>query len=216
MQSGEHELALSGRGLTVIGVDEAGRGALAGPVVAAAVVLSASSIPEGINDSKKIRPLHRTQLAEAIKSSAKAWAVGLCSPGHIDTVNILQATFDAMHMAINDCISRVGEPPEMCHLLIDGNRFRPHAVQHTTVVHGDALCVSIAAASILAKVYRDNVMTGELDRLYPVYGFARHKGYGTELHRTAIATHGPCPEHRRTFISGIEPLVVSVLTEHRR
>ncbi|MBU3678326.1 MAG: ribonuclease HII [Candidatus Kapabacteria bacterium] len=200
----EYEQSLYGRGLTIIGVDEAGRGALAGPVVAAAVVLDMRTIPAGIDDSKKLRPQQRSQLDTAIKASAIAWAVGWCSSGHIDEVNILQATFDAMHKAVNDCIRKVDQPPEMCHLLIDGNRFRPHAAPHTTVVHGDALCVSIAAASILAKVHRDTVMAGEVDRMYPAYGFARHKGYGTSVHRKAIAMHGPCPEHRRTFISGIE------------
>lgn len=215
MQFGEHEQALSSRGLTVIGVDEAGRGALAGPVVAAAVVLDVSSIPEGINDSKKLRSPQREHLAEAIRTSALAWAVGWCSPAHIDVVNILQATFDAMHAAINDCIARLGQPLEQCHLLIDGNRFRPHEVQHTTVVHGDALCVSIAAASILAKVHRDNVMTGDLDQQFPIYGFARHKGYGTMMHRTAVATHGPCPEHRRTFISDIEILCDGTLAQEQ-
>ncbi len=211
----EYEHELSGRGLTAIGVDEAGRGALAGPVVAAAVVLDTSRIPEGIDDSKKLRPQQRVHLAEAIKSSALSWAVGWCSPAHIDEVNILQATFDAMHTAIDDCITSIGKPPDHCHLLIDGNRFRPHTVQHTTVVHGDALCVSIAAASILAKVHRDNVMASELDQQFPIYGFARHKGYATVIHRSAIAAHGPCPEHRRTFISGIEVLRGSPSTEGR-
>lgn len=215
MQSLDYEQSLSAKGLTAIGVDEAGRGALAGPVVAAAVVLDMASIPAGIDDSKKLSSTQRSELAGLIRSSARAWAIGCCSAQHIDEVNILQATFDAMHQAIDLCISALGVPPDHCHLLIDGNRFRPHAIDHTTLVHGDALCMSIAAASILAKVHRDRVMVEDLDPQFPIYGFARHKGYGTLHHRTAIASHGPCSEHRRSFISGIKVADVYRVGESR-
>lgn len=203
MISYDAEHLLRDRGLVAIGVDEAGRGALAGPVVAAAVVLSPECIPSGIDDSKKLRPHQREVLAQQIRSCALAWAVGLRSPNVIDEINILQATFEAMHEAIDACLADLGRPFTECHLLIDGNRFRPHAIAHTAIVGGDTSSLTIAAASILAKTYRDSLMVTELDCAYPVYGFSSHKGYGTQQHRDALHRHGPCPEHRRSFLGGV-------------
>ncbi len=192
-----------GLGLCPIGVDEAGRGALAGPVVAAAVVLHPQAIPTGIDDSKRLTSQRRSELADDIRRSALAWGLGVFPAEHIDAVNILQATFDAMHEAIDQCHRHLGGSPERYHLLVDGNRFRRHAIGHTTIVAGDASVVSIAAASILAKTHRDKIMTEVLARQFPAYGFDRHKGYGTAEHRTAIIEHGPCSQHRRSFLRKI-------------
>ncbi len=203
MISYDAELLLLERGLVAIGVDEAGRGALAGPVVAAAVVLHPEHIPTGINDSKKLRPHQREQLAIEIRQCAIAWAIGQKPASVIDQINILQATFEAMHEAVAACHAMLGRPHQECHLLIDGNRFRRHIIEHTTIIGGDARSVTIAAASILAKTYRDDMMTRTLDAHYPDYGFARHMGYGTQQHRQALHEHGPCPEHRHSFLSRI-------------
>jgi ribonuclease HII len=197
------ELLLLERGLVAIGVDEAGRGALAGPVVAAAVVLHPNHIPDGINDSKKLRPERRARLAEEIRRCAVAWSIGMRSARIIDEINILQATFEAMHEAISLCHSKLDRPTEACHLLIDGNRFRPHAIDHTTIIGGDATSISIAAASILAKTVRDTYVSSQLHLMYPAYGFAHHKGYGTQMHRDALLLHGPCHEHRLSFLGRI-------------
>jgi ribonuclease HII len=197
------ESELLGRGLWAIGLDEAGRGALAGPVVAAAVVLHPQAIPAGIDDSKRLPAERRAELAEAIRSSALAWGVGVVEAARIDAVNILQATFDAMHEAIDQCHRQLGGSPESYHLLVDGNRFRRHAIGHTTIVAGDASVVSIAAASILAKTHRDKIMTEVLARQFPAYGFDRHKGYGTAFHRESLRAGGPCAEHRRSFLGKI-------------
>ncbi|HLP28425.1 MAG TPA: ribonuclease HII [Candidatus Didemnitutus sp.] len=182
----------------VIGIDEAGRGALAGPVSAAAVILRPDRIPLGLNDSKVLTAAQRSQLATEISSVALSWSVALVDHDRIDNVNILQATFDAMHQAINACMRSVGTAQPL-HLLVDGNRFRPHLLPHTTIVHGDGLSASIAAASIMAKTSRDAWMT-DIDAVYPEYGFAQHKGYGTAAHRDTILRLGPCSIHRRTFL----------------
>lgn len=182
----------------VIGVDEAGRGALAGPVAAAAVILDPERIPVGLNDSKLLTAEQRAEHAVQIRAYARAWSVALIHHTRIDEVNILQATFDAMHRAVNECAGGVGDGQPL-HLLIDGNRFRAHQIPHTTIVHGDAQVASIAAASILAKTARDAWMM-DVDRTYPLYGFARHKGYGTALHREAILRYGACDIHRETFL----------------
>lgn len=182
--------------MLVAGVDEAGRGALAGPVVAAAVILNPTSVPSGLRDSKQLTAAARESLSHDIMQHACCWHVCAIDHGRIDDVNILQATYDAMHGAIN------GLTLEPSHLLIDGNRFRPHHIPHTTIVSGDSLSVSIAAASILAKVVRDAFMR-DLALTFPVYGFERHKGYGTLLHRTMIRLHGASNVHRRTFLTKI-------------
>ncbi len=185
----------------VIGVDEAGRGALAGPVVAAAVVLDPASVPKGLADSKTLSARARQQVAESIRSMAVAWAVAAVDQQRIDEVNILQATFDAMHQAIDAVVSTLSSHDSTEHLLlIDGNRFRPHAIEHRCIVRGDALEPSISAASILAKTARDGWMVQVAHRDYPAYGFDRHKGYGTAVHREALRVHGACALHRITFL----------------
>jgi ribonuclease HII len=191
----------------VIGVDEAGRGALAGPVVAAAVLLDPLNIPVGINDSKVLAPQQREELELAIQRTALAWSVSFIDHHRIDEVNILQATYDAMHAAIdtlltNDRVSRHLNTNTV-ELFIDGNRFRPHRLPHTCIIKGDATHVEIGAASILAKVARDRFMTQEAHILYPDYGFNKHKGYGTMAHRRVIVERGPCPLHRMTFLGKV-------------
>lgn len=175
------------------GCDEAGRGCLAGAVYAAAVVLPPGFRNEQLNDSKQLTEKQRYTLREVIEREALAWAVGVVSPQEIDEMNILNASFLAMHRAISALKVR----PQ--HLLIDGNRFRPYpGIPHTTVVKGDGKYLSIAAASILAKTYRDDYML-RLHAEYPAYGWNRNKGYPTREHRAAIAAHGVTPYHRRSF-----------------
>lgn len=186
-------------GRLVAGVDEVGRGALAGPVVACAVVLDPEHLPAGIADSKTLSFARRQELADKIFATARAVYVAQCDNEHIDRVNILEATFDAMFEAIR------GLRCTPDHLLIDGNRFRQHTIPSTTVVQGDSISVSIAAASIVAKVIRDTWMKYEAETLWPMYGFARHVGYGTAAHRLALHSHGPCDIHRRTFLKNIVP-----------
>jgi ribonuclease HII len=188
-----HENDLRSRGIrTIAGVDEAGRGPLAGPVVAAAVLVFSGFFLPRVNDSKKLRPAIREELYGEILGGAAGVGVGIVPHDEIDRVNILNATMRAMEEAVG----ALPERPEF--LLIDGNRYTAEDIPYATVVHGDALCFSVAAASIVAKVTRDRIMV-EYDRLYPEYGFARHKGYGTQAHREAILRHGLSPIHRRTF-----------------
>ncbi|MFN4984764.1 MAG: ribonuclease HII [Ignavibacteria bacterium] len=198
----DYEQSLWERAIAPIGVDEAGRGALAGPVVAAAVVLNPARIPEGIDDSKKLKPLARELLREQIVHSALAWSVGIIGARRIDEINILQATFEAMLQAIDGCRAQL-ELQRSVHLLIDGNRFPSHELAHTTIVGGDALSVSIAAASIIAKTTRDRIMQQNVHADHPCYGFDVHKGYGTAVHRERLVAQGPCSEHRRSFLSKI-------------
>ena len=175
------------------GCDEAGRGCLAGAVYAAAVILPPDFRNELLNDSKQLTERQRYDLRPVIEREALAWAVGVVSPEEIDHINILNASFLAMHRAIDALKVR----PQ--HLLIDGNRFRPYpGVPHTTVVKGDGKYLSIAAASVLAKTYRDDYML-RLHAQYPDYGWDRNKGYPTARHRAAIAQHGATPYHRRSF-----------------
>ncbi|MBI2793467.1 MAG: ribonuclease HII [Ignavibacteria bacterium] len=190
----------------IVGVDEAGRGALAGPVVAAAVVLNPTDLPTGIADSKVLTADVRTELSLIIKSRAIAWSVGFVDNTRIDQINILQATFDAMHASVNDIVNIFTNnraSTNGLHLLIDGNRFRPHRIPHTCIVGGDAKCISIGAASILAKTERDLWMTDVADVAWPEYSFRKHKGYATAFHRSAISKYGPCEIHRITFLSRI-------------
>ena len=175
------------------GCDEAGRGCLAGAVYAAAVILPPDFRNELLNDSKQLTERQRYDLRPVIQREALAWAVGVVSPQEIDEINILNASFLAMHRAIDALKVR----PQ--HLLIDGNRFRPYpGIPHTTVVKGDGKYLSIAAASVLAKTYRDDYML-RLHAEYPDYGWDRNKGYPTREHRAAIALHGTTPYHRRSF-----------------
>lgn len=175
------------------GCDEAGRGCLAGAVYAAAVILPPDFKNEMLNDSKQLTEKQRYALRSVIEESALAWAVGIVSPEEIDQINILNASFLAMHRAIDQLKIR----PQ--HLLIDGNRFNPYpGIPHTTIVKGDGKYLSIAAASILAKTYRDDYMN-ELHRKYPVYDWDHNKGYPTKKHRAAIAAHGISPYHRKSY-----------------
>jgi len=177
----------------VAGIDEAGRGPLAGPVVAAAVVFPSGISIQGINDSKKLSPEQRDELFPKIYDKALAVGVGTVDADIIDDINILNATFRAMSQAV-DALS---VSPH--HLLVDGNRFYRSSIPYTTIVAGDASCFSIAAASIIAKVTRDRMMC-EFDEQYPGYGFARHKGYGTRAHYAALREYGMTPIHRRSFV----------------
>lgn len=175
------------------GCDEAGRGCLAGAVYAAAVILPKDFQNELLNDSKKLTEKQRYQLREVIERDALAWAVGVVTPEEIDKINILNASFLAMHRAVDQLNIR----PQ--HLLIDGNRFNPYpSVPHTTVVKGDGKYLSIAAASILAKTYRDDYMLC-LAEEYPMYDWKGNKGYPTKKHRAAIAQYGTSPYHRMSF-----------------
>lgn len=179
--------------LVEAGCDEAGRGCLAGAVYAAAVVLPPDFRNELLDDSKKLTERQRYALRDVIEREAVAWAVGVVTPAEIDDINILNASFLAMHRALDALKVR----PE--HLLIDGNRFRRYGdTPHTTVVKGDGKYMSIAAASILAKTYRDDYMN-RLHAECPVYAWDRNKGYPTKAHREAIRLHGVSPYHRRTF-----------------
>lgn len=177
----------------ICGVDEAGRGPLAGPVCAAAVILPPNVDIPGLNDSKKLSDKKRRELFPVIKERAVAYGIGMASEKEIDDINILQATYLAMERAI----SALQIKPEFA--LIDGNRAREFGVPLKTVVHGDSLSASIAAASILAKVTRDDLMV-ELAERYPDYDFEIHKGYGTKAHYEALRVYGPCPIHRMTFL----------------
>ena len=189
-----HEEALWRCGIRhVAGVDEAGRGPLAGPVVAAAVIFPPGVLIAGVDDSKKLSPERREALFSAIHEHAVAVGVGIVGHAEIDEINILQATFKAMHGALTSLAVSPG------HILVDGNRFVGSGVPFTAIVDGDARCHAIAAASIIAKVTRDRLMC-EYDLLYPGYGFARHKGYGTAAHREALSRLGVCPIHRRSFL----------------
>ena len=177
----------------VCGVDEAGRGPLCGPVVAAACILPAGLVIEGLNDSKKLTEKRREQLFDTIKEQALAYSIAEASVEEIDAMNILEADLLAMRRAI----SGLSIPADFA--LIDGNIARDFPIPARAVVHGDAICPSIAAASILAKVTRDRLCI-ELDRAYPQYGIAQHKGYGTKAHMEALRTYGPSPIHRKKFI----------------
>ena len=188
------ERALRARGfLLVAGVDEAGRGPLAGPVVAAAVILPDDFALDGLNDSKKVSPAKREKIYAILTTTAEIlWAVAEATVEEIDRLNILRAT----HLAMARAIAALPRRPD--HALVDGLPVRGLPVGHTALVEGDSLSLSIAAASIIAKVTRDRLMA-ELDAQHPQYGFARHKGYGVREHLEALRKHGPCPTHRRTF-----------------
>ncbi|MBS7389800.1 MAG: ribonuclease HII [Ruminococcus sp.] len=185
------------KGFNIIcGVDEAGRGPLAGPVYAAAVILPSDCVIEGLNDSKKLTEKKREALFDEIKEKALAYGIASADEKEIDEINILNATFLAMKRAI----ASLSVKPDLA--LIDGNQ-KPHTdIEEVTVIKGDAKSMSIAAASVLAKVSRDRFML-EMAEKYPQYEFARHKGYGTKLHYEKIAQYGVCDIHRRTFLKKI-------------
>ena len=198
----EYEQGFWSRGLSgIAGVDEAGRGPLAGPVVAAAVVLREGIGVEGADDSKRVSREEREEVARRIRERAVAVTLGAASAREIDHINILRATARAMERAIR----RLPRLPD--HVVVDGLRMRDLAWEHEAVVGGDALVHSVACASIVAKVCRDRLMT-RLARRYPEYGWERNMGYGTEEHRAAIRRFGPTPHHRLTF--GLEQLELAV------
>lgn len=197
----EFERELWSRGATrVAGVDEAGRGPLAGPVLAAAAILPAKWLKtgpprelEGLNDSKQLTPLQRENFfAFLIACGEVEYAIAQIDSIRIDEINILRATHQAMNAALTELA------PQPQHALVDGRPVKTLHVPQTAIIKGDARSYSIAAASVLAKVTRDRLML-EFDRQWPVYGFAEHKGYGTARHLAAIAAHGPCPIHRKSF-----------------
>lgn len=181
------------KGMIEAGCDEAGRGCLAGPVVAAAVILPSRFDHPLLNDSKKLTEKQRALLRPIIEEKASAWAVGMVSNQEIDEINILNASFLAMHRAIQ----KLTVKPEL--LLIDGNRFKAYQdIEHACIIKGDGIYRSIAAASILAKTYRDEIMES-LHEQFPSYGWSRNKGYPTIDHREAIRLNGACEHHRMTF-----------------
>ncbi len=183
---------LEPRGLLLAGVDEAGRGPLAGPVVAAAVMLDERQPIRGLNDSKQLGPRTRERLFDEIRAKALCCSIGEASVEEIDTLNILHATMLAMRRAVDGLRLRPVK------VLVDGNRLPPLAISAEAVVGGDGLAMCIAAASIIAKVHRDR-LCAELHESHPQYGFATHKGYPTAAHLAALRAHGPCPQHRRSF-----------------
>lgn len=187
----EIRLADCGMGL-VAGVDEAGRGPLAGPVVASAVILDRRTAPEGINDSKKLSERARVRLFDAIRSTAVAVGVGVVSPEVVDRANIVGATLEAMTAAVRS----LGVVPDC--VVVDGKNLPDLPVPTIALVQGDARCLSVAAASIIAKVTRDRIMR-EMDSVYPHYAFARNKGYGTRDHLEALRKYGPSKIHRFSF-----------------
>ncbi|HVY54936.1 MAG TPA: ribonuclease HII [Thermodesulfobacteriota bacterium] len=186
------EKGLWAKGKTPAGVDEAGRGPLAGPVVAAAVILPESFNIPGLDDSKKLTHSERVAVLECIVSSALAFAVGIVHHEEIDRINILRASLRAMEIAVG----ALGKKPDF--LLVDGNQKTSLLIPQETVVKGDSRCCSIAAASIVAKVKRDQIMD-EYHEIYPQYNFRSHKGYPTREHLEAIRRYGPCPIHRKSF-----------------
>ena len=195
----EHECAAWAQGYeTVCGVDEAGAGPLMGPVYTAAVILPRGCVIDGLNDSKKLTPKKRDALYDVIIAEAEAWAVASVSAAEIDATDILSARMKAMQLAIDALAVR----PDFA--LIDGNRDHGKSAAvtalHACIIGGDGCSASIAAASILAKVSRDRYVTDVLDPMYPQYGFAKHKGYGTRDHYAMLDQYGPCPEHRMTFL----------------
>ena len=177
----------------IAGIDEAGRGPLAGPVVAAAVIFPRNMFLHGVNDSKKLSEKKREELFPLIAKAARCFGIGIVEHAEIDAMNILNATFAAMQRAIDALRIR----PQ--HLLIDGNRFNRTEIPYTTIIGGDAQCFSVAAASILAKVTRDKFMK-EMNAKFPLYNFAQHKGYPTKAHIEAIRKYGICEIHRKSFI----------------
>ena len=191
-----HERALRRAGVEIIaGIDEAGRGPLAGPVVAAAVVLPERFRHKSLTDSKQLSAAVREEIYAELTAEGRGitWAVSVAGHEEIDRINILRATHQAMRRAV----TALALAPQ--HVLIDGLPVRPFPIPQTALVGGDGLSLSIAAASVIAKVTRDRIML-EMDALYPKYQFSQHKGYGTALHLAMLRVHGPCPIHRRSFL----------------
>lgn len=192
MRQFEHQCEKEGYTL-ICGIDEAGRGPLAGPVVAGAVILPRDCVIPGLNDSKKLSPKKRDELYDRIREEAVAVGVGSIGPDRIDEINILQADYEAMCEAIGS----LSVMPQI--LLNDAVKIPQVLIPQIPIIHGDARSMSIAAASVIAKVTRDRLMD-EFDAVYPEYGFSKHKGYGTAGHYAALRKYGPCPIHRKTFL----------------
>lgn len=183
---------------TICGIDEAGRGPLAGPVVVAAVIMPKDSFIEGVNDSKKVSEKKREALYEQITNEAIAWGVGIIDQKEIDEINILNATKKGLTTAIKELKVK----PDR--IIVDAlDKIDTLGIPYTPIIKGDAKCYSIAAASIIAKVTRDRIMR-QWDEIYPMYGFEKHKGYGTAMHMQAIREYGLCPLHRRSFTKNIK------------
>ncbi len=199
----KYEENLYNQGIKYIcGIDEAGRGPLAGSVVVGAVVMPRSSKLEFMNDSKKVTPKRRDALYEQITNTALAYGVGIVSQEEIDEINILNATKKGLHLALGQVIEKLESKPDI--VIVDALReIDTYGIIYESIIKGDATCYSISAASIIAKVTRDRIME-EWDKVYPMYGFSNHKGYGTAKHIQAIKEYGPCPLHRKTFIKGIK------------
>lgn len=191
----EYENQLRSKGFEFIcGIDEAGRGPLAGPVVVASVIMPADSIIEGVNDSKKVSEKKREKLYDLILEEAISYGVGIIGQDEIDDINILNATKKSLTMSLKE----LDKKPDL--IIVDAlTHIDTLGIPYESIIKGDAKCYSIAAASIIAKVTRDRIMR-EWDKVYPQYGFATHKGYGTAAHIKAIKEYGPCPLHRKTFI----------------
>ncbi len=201
----EHEARLWATGIgRIAGIDEAGRGPLAGPVVAAAVVLPAGFAHGKLNDSKQLAPALREEIfAELTADPAICWSWAAAEPAEIDRINILRATHEAMRRAFAGLAQRAD------HALIDGLPVRPFPVPHTALVRGDGISLSIAAASVIAKVTRDRLMDAA-HAAFPTYGFGRHRGYATREHLAMLQQHGPCPLHRRSFAPVAQQLAFSL------
>ena len=183
----------------ICGIDEAGRGPLAGPVVVGAVVMKPESKIEWVNDSKKVTEKRRDILYDMITEEALAWGVGIVSEKEIDEINILNATKKGLHIALGEVIEKLGKKPEI--VITDAlKEIDTFKIPYQSIIKGDATCYSISCASIIAKVTRDRIMK-EWDEVYPQYGFNSHKGYGTAKHIEAIKKYGPSPIHRKTFIT---------------
>ena len=194
LQLKEHENELREKGFkTICGIDEAGRGPLAGPVVIASVIMPANSMIEGVNDSKKISEKKREKIYDQILEEAISYGVAIIGQDEIDEINILNATKKGLTVSLQE----LTEKPDL--IVVDAlNGIDTMGIPYESIIKGDAKCYSIAAASILAKVTRDRIMR-EWDKIYPKYGFEKHKGYGTAAHIAAIKEHGLCPIHRRSF-----------------
>lgn len=193
----EYESSFWNENKLVAGVDEAGRGPLAGPVVAAAVIIEPGTILTGVNDSKKLSEKKRYKLFDMIYQKALDVSIGFVEPEEIDRINILQASVKAMKIAL-DGLRIVPQ-----HIFIDGNYFTDYEIPYTTIIKGDELSISVAAASIIAKVTRDEWMINNAAVQFPQYGFEKHKGYPTDTHIKALDKYGECPLHRKTFIKNL-------------
>lgn len=200
----EEELYNTQNLVAIAGIDEAGRGPLAGPVVVACALMPRDSMIEGVNDSKKISEKKREKLYELIIEEAISYGVGIVGQKEIDEINILQATKKGLTMAIKDMEEKLKQKPELGiikpdAILVDAlTKIDTDGIPYKSIIHGDAISYSIACSSIIAKVTRDRIMR-QWDEVYPQYGFAKHKGYGTLVHITAIKEYGLCPLHRRSF-----------------